>query len=84
MAKPKKSSTNSIKRVQKIVDTIQHNLDSFYRNTFFSLPDSGRELNMITDRMHKSLDDIVSNNLNSVGVSNISTIYNRLATLQND
>ena len=84
MAKPKKSSTNSIKRVQKIVDTIQHNLDSFYRNTFFSLPDSGRELNMITDRMHKSLDDIVSNNLNSVGVSNISTIYNRLAALQND
>lgn len=84
MAKPNSKPKSAIKRVQHLVDIVQSNLDSFYKNTFFSLPDSSRELDMITDKLHQSLDNIVSNNVNNVGVTNISTIYNRLSKLQND
>ena len=85
MAKPNKDTGFKMnKRVQKFIDVIQNNFDTLYKNTFFTLPDSKRELDNITNKVHQSLDNIVANNVNNVGISNISTMYNRLADLQSD
>ena len=72
------------KHLQKIVDVIQNNVDVLYKYTFYTPPDTKKELENITSKVHKTLDNIVANNIDNTGYSNISSLYTRLGALQKD
>lgn len=79
MAKDKKSGN----RVLGLIKSVQSSMDTLYKNTYITQPSNTRDLNTIKNDIDSSIDNIVNNNLNSVGVSNISQLYNRINLKQN-
>lgn len=70
--------------VKKLAGLVQNNMNQLFKNTFYSLPDSKRDLELISNNIHKSLDNIIANNVSNTGISNISSLYNRINSAQKD
>lgn len=71
----KKSGTN---RILDLVRSVQDNMDSLYRNTYISQSNNTRDLNTLKQNIDTSIDSIINNNIESVGIPNISQLYNRI------
>src|SRR5574344_2105439 len=70
--------------VKKLAGLVQNNMNQLFKNTFYSLLDSKRYLELISNNIHKSLDNIIANNVSNTSISNISSLYNRINSAQKD
>lgn len=66
------------KGIDKIANRIQQLLDLSYLKTFQSTPDNKKALDISTEKIHKSIDDIMGNVSSVSGFSNVSMLYARL------
>lgn len=80
MAKEEKKNRN---RLLQLMKSTQQSIDNIYRNTYLSQSNNLRDLNTIKNDIDDSIDNIVNNNRNTVGVSNISQLYNRIEIKNN-
>lgn len=76
MAKEKKKSGN--KRILDLVRSVQNNMDSLYKNTYISQTNNVKDLNTLKQDIDSSIDSIINNNIDSVGIPNISQLYSRI------
>lgn len=76
MAKEKKKSGNS--RILDLVRSVQNNMDSLYKNTYISQTNNVKDLNTLKQDIDSSIDSIINNNIDSVGIPNISQLYSRI------
>lgn len=76
------------KRNNKMIDRISNNIQNLlnlsYLKTFQASPDNKRLLKISSDKIHKSIDNLMDNVSSINGVSNISLLYSRLGDLHND
>lgn len=68
----------------KLAKSVQSNLDKLYQNTYYSSNSNLKDLNTIKANIDKSIDNIITNNINNVGIPNISKLYLRLKKTQGD
>lgn len=79
MAKEKEQKLN-VKVINGLVGNIRSGIDSLYKNTYFSQISNKKDLSAIKSDIDTSLDNIINNNIDSVGVPNISQLYTRMNT----
>ena len=60
------------------MNSIQQNLDSLYRTTYFSTPAANNDVRTLTQDINDNIDKIVSKNLNTIGSPSISVLYSRI------
>lgn len=77
MAKDKKTKSGNSK-VLGLVKSLQSSMDLLYKNTYITQPSNSRDLTTIKNNLDDSIDNIVANNINSIGSSSISQLYNRI------
>jgi len=70
--KKKKSSIN------RLATSVQNNIQKLYKNTYFTEPENYNDLNNIKTSIDTNIDNIISNNMDSVGIPNISKLYSRI------
>lgn len=70
--------------VTKLAQNIQQNVDKLYQNVHYAKPDNYRSIETIRNRMNKSIDDAITNNINNVGLSSVASLYSRVADIQGD
>ena len=73
--KDNKINKNSI---QKLAASVQTNIQKLYKNTYFTGSENYSDLKNIKKNIDTSLDNIISNNIDSVGIPNISKLYSRI------
>ncbi len=74
----------STKSIESIGKNVQNSLDSLYTDTHSSTPDVSRTIDFMRNKMHTAIDGIINNNISNTGISNISSLYNRVQGSQND
>ena len=67
------------KNIDDIVKTISNSMDTLYRATYMSSPKHGKDLDDLNDRINDNISQIVSQNMNIVGVPSVSKLYSRMA-----
>lgn len=72
----KKKSGNN--KILDLIKSVQNNMDSLYKNTYISQTNNTRDLNTLKQDIDTSIDSIINNNIESVGVPNISQLYSRI------
>ena len=72
----KKKSGNN--KILDLVRSVQNNMDSLYKNTYISQTNNVKDLNTLKQDIDSSIDSIINNNIESVGVPNISQLYSRI------
>lgn len=65
-------------RVRKMSKNIQSNIDNLYTSTFFNDPKGNKDLDALSSSINSSIDKIISNNISSTGIPNISKLYSRV------
>ena len=79
MANNKKADDQKqTKRVNKLANFIQSNIDKLYQTTYYSSPTNKKDLDNIKAKIDDSIGAIVSNNMDSIGMPNISKMYSRI------
>lgn len=68
----------NIKGIDKTGNRIQQLLDLSYLKTFYTRPDNKKILDLSTQKIHKSIDDIMGNVNSSIGFNNVSMLYSRI------
>ena len=68
----------------KLTDAITNNLNSLYQKTWFSTSDNKTNRESIFKDINTAIDNIMSNNLDISGEQNVSRLYRRLKSMQND
>ena len=71
-------------RANTLMQNVQDSIDGIYTDIHGATPELGRINDYMRTRMHKAIDTITNYNVNSLGISNISSLYSRLNTLQGD
>ena len=66
----------------KLADSVQGNIDRLYQSTYYSQPGSKKDLLNVQRDIDKSIDNIITNNINNVGIPNISKLYLRIKDAQ--
>lgn len=85
MANDKKAGPARIPSgIKKLATSLQGNIERLYQTTYFSKPTNQNDLSTIKINIDKSIDNIITNNLNNVGIPNISKLYSRLFDTQTD
>lgn len=62
----------------RLMKSVQTSMDNIYKNTYITPPNNRRDLDFIKSDMDKKIDKIINNNIDMVGSSSISKLYNRL------
>ena len=68
----------SSKRINKLAELIQSNMDKLYQTTYYSNPTNKKDLDNIKSKIDASIGNIVSNNVDTIGLPNISKMYARV------
>lgn len=79
--KEKKSNSNIINSLGK---AIRASLDTLYTSTYYASPKNKRDLENIKNDINKSIANITANNTSNTGMSNISSLYNKLIEITKD
>ena len=66
----------------KLADSVQNNMDRLYQSTYYSQSNSKKDLLSVQRDIDKSIDNIITNNINNVGMPNISKLYLRIKDAQ--
>jgi len=76
--KQNKKQKKQTSTLSKLVTAVQSGIGKLYKNTYLTNPDNYSDLEMIKTNIDNSIDNIISNNINSVGIPNISKLYSRI------
>ena len=77
--KSKKSQSSSrLPALRKILGSMQNNMDSMYKSTYYSDIENRRQLQDIRGEIDNSIKTIMDSNSDVVGEPNISKLYERL------
>ena len=71
--------------IKRLASLIQGNTDDLYKNTYYSDPSNKQQLQALKKDITSTIKDIMSNNSDVAGETNISKLYERLLlSAQND
>ena len=70
--------------IKKLADAVSTNMNDLYSKTYFSSPSNKNDLLATKYKINKTIDDIISNNMDLVGIPNITSLFNRLDAVQKD
>lgn len=70
--------------IRKIASSVQSNIDALYSKTYFSSPSTRSDLTVTKNRINKSIDNIIANNINMVAMPSITSLYSRLNSYKKD
>ena len=84
MEKKTEPAVVSTKAIETIAKNVQSSMDSLYTDTYGNEPVVSRSIDYMRNKMHSAIDNIVNNNISNTGMSNISSLYNRVHNVQND
>ena len=82
MAKDDKAKIS--KRLSDLVAGVRANMNNIYINTYYNSNKNSKDLEAIRADINKSIDRITDNNLDQVGLPNISKLYSRIGSIQKD
>lgn len=68
--------------MSKLADSVQGGMDRLYQSTYYSQPNSRKDLLNVQRDIDKSIDNVITNNMNNVGMPNISKLYSRIKDAQ--
>lgn len=71
--------TGSRNSIKQLASSIQRNMDSMYRMTYYAEPTGNKQIDILSDRINNSIGNIIKHNINSTGTPNISKLYSRIA-----
>ena len=78
MAKNDKAVSKANRNMRSIAQAIADNMDALYRSTYMSTPRQSKDLQDLNDRINASIDNIVSDNVESIGQPSITRLYSRI------
>jgi hypothetical protein len=78
-----KSNIN-MSQIKKLEKNVQDNLGTLYTDVRFANPATANTIDFMRNKMHRSIDKLMSNNVSNAGMSNISHLYLRSKNMQND
>lgn len=81
MANPNKPGGGTIGR---LAASIKDNVGKLYTSTYFTQPTNSNDLAGLKKDISDSISAITTNNMDNVGMANISKLYSRLKTLDKD
>lgn len=81
MADPSKSGSGVI---GKLATSIKDNVGKLYASTYFTQPTNARDLAGLKKDISDSISAISTNNMDTVGMANISKLYSRMKSLDGD
>ena len=70
--------------IKKLADAVSTNMNDLYSKTYFTSPSNKNDLMTTKYKINKTIDDIISNNMELVGIPNITSLFNRLDAVQKD
>lgn len=70
--------------IQKLANLVQSNMDALYSKTYFTSPSNKNDLEIAKSGINKTIDAIINNNIENVGVPNITSLFSRLDAAQRD
>ena len=70
--------------IKKLADAVSTNMNDLYSKTYFTSPSNKNDLMSTKYKINKTIDDIISNNMELVGIPNITSLFNRLDAIQKD
>lgn len=70
--------------INRIVDGINSNMNSLYRQTYYSNITNKQDLEDLRANMSKSIESINNGNLDNIGMPTISKLYTKLMDVQKD
>jgi len=71
-------SRKDSKDIKDLTTSIQKNIDSLYKNTYYNEPTGNKELDNLVANINSNIDRIVRHNMSTVGVPSVSKLYARL------
>ena len=83
MANEKEPQVNE-KYLSELEKNVQDSIDQLYTDIRGNTPEVSRTIDYLRSRMHRAIDGIINYNTNSIGISNISSLYARLNNVQSD
>jgi len=78
-----KSNIN-LAQIKKLEKNIEGNLKSLYTDVKFADPSTSNTIEFMRNKMHRSIDKLMSNNISNSGVSNMSNLWTRTKNVQSD
>lgn len=79
-----KSISKSSNNIKNIAKGISGSMDTLYRTTYMTNPQQNHDLEDLSDRINRSIDGIVDNNMEKVGMPSITKLYSRLGNKQSN
>jgi len=78
-----KSNINN-SQIKKLEKNVQDNLNSLHTDIHFSSPETNTTIDYMRNKMHRSIDKLMANNVSNTGMTNISSLYARSKNIQTD
>ena len=72
--------TGSRSTIKQLANSIQHNMDSMYRMTYYADPTGNKQVDALSNKINASIGNIINHNMNSTGTPSISKLYTRIAS----
>lgn len=66
------------KSIQQLAASVQKNIDSLYKNTYYNEPTGDKEIDDLNRRINDNIDRIVRHNMSTAGVPSVTKLYSRL------
>ena len=66
------------RNINRLAASIQKNMDSLYRNTYYNEPTGDKEIDDLNRRINSNIDRIVRHNMSTAGIPSVSKLYSRL------
>ena len=76
--KTEEQQARALKKTSKLGEFIQSNMDKLYQAIHYTDPTNKKDLDNIKSQIDASIDSIVANSVDAIGVPNISKMYSRI------
>lgn len=84
MAKKRNETLINTKKISNMMSSLNTGIDRLYTNTHFSSTMLKKDTEMVKKSIDKSIDKIIGNNIEQIGVPNISKLYGRMGNNNSD
>ncbi|MBP5595742.1 MAG: hypothetical protein J6Y02_10195 [Pseudobutyrivibrio sp.] len=82
--KTEQQEAKALKKSSKLGEFIQSNMDKLYQAIHYSDPTNKKDLDNIKSQIDASIDQIVANSTDAIGIPNISKMYSRILDRSKD
>ena len=72
------SNRRGAKTIQQLAASVQKNMDSLYKNTYYNEPTGDKEIDDLNKKINDNIDRIVRHNMSTAGVPSVTKLYSRL------